>query len=73
MRSGGISIAVIGSRLYSSNTMSMRFSTRPSMRSLLAPSVTVSSMFTGQVHVHPDGTIYLGAAQGVVMLRDPLQ
>jgi hypothetical protein len=28
---------------------------------------------TGQVHAHPDGTFYLGAVQGVVMMRDPLQ
>ena len=25
---------------------------------------------TGQVHVHPDGTLYLGAIQGVVAMRD---
>ncbi|MGB3052972.1 MAG: hypothetical protein WBB42_18360 [Polyangiales bacterium] len=25
---------------------------------------------TGQVHAHPDGTFYIGAAQGVVMMRD---
>jgi hypothetical protein len=28
---------------------------------------------TGQVHLHPDGTLYMGAAQGVIALRDPLQ
>jgi hypothetical protein len=28
---------------------------------------------TGQVHAHPDGTFYLGAVQGLVMMRDPLQ
>jgi hypothetical protein len=25
---------------------------------------------TGQVHVHPDGTLYVGAVEGVVMMRD---
>ena len=25
---------------------------------------------TGQVHLHPDGTVYLGAVQGVVAMRD---
>lgn len=25
---------------------------------------------TGQVHIHPDGTLYLGAIQGVVAMRD---
>lgn len=25
---------------------------------------------TGQVHLHPDGTLYLGAAQGVIAMRD---
>jgi len=25
---------------------------------------------TGQVHMHPDGTLYLGALRGVVMMRD---
>jgi len=25
---------------------------------------------TGQVHMHPDGTLYLGAVEGVVMMRD---
>jgi hypothetical protein len=26
--------------------------------------------FTGQVHLHPDGTMYIGALRGVVMMRD---
>jgi len=28
---------------------------------------------TGQVHAHPDGTFYLGAVEGVVMMRDVTQ
>jgi hypothetical protein len=28
---------------------------------------------TGQVHAHPDGTFYLGAVEGVVMMRDVAQ
>jgi hypothetical protein len=28
---------------------------------------------TGQVHAHPDGAFYLGAVEGLVMMRDPLQ
>ena len=27
---------------------------------------------TGQVHAHPDGTLYLGALRGVIAMRDPL-
>jgi hypothetical protein len=26
--------------------------------------------FTGQVHLHPDGTMYIGTLNGVVMMRD---
>ncbi|MBW2191843.1 MAG: hypothetical protein JRG93_20090 [Deltaproteobacteria bacterium] len=25
---------------------------------------------TGQVHLHPDGTLYMGAVQGVIAMRD---
>ncbi len=27
---------------------------------------------TGQVHIHPDGTLYIGCLSGVVAMRDPL-
>lgn len=25
---------------------------------------------TGQVHLHPDGTLYMGAVQGIIAMRD---